>query len=282
MIATLSAGAIGVSAPDLDSAISNAQRAGFPGLEFSVEAVADAIDSLGLDAVKAKFETAGVLPTTFGPPDFRGSEDSWKEGIAQLPRLAKAAQALGVTSSATWIMPCSNDRAFDANLRFHIERIKPLADILGEHGIRFGLEFVGPKTLRDSQKYPFVHTMEAMLDMGEKIAPNVGLLLDSFHWHTSHGTVAELLNVPVNRIVYVHLNDGIEGRTPDEQIDGQRDLPGATGVIDLAAFIGALNKLGFAGPAAVEPFKSSLKDLADDDARMAVVKKSLDATLALG
>ena len=281
MYATLSAGAIGVSAPDLDSAIANAQRGGFAGLEINIAAVAESINRIGIDLTMAKFKDANVIPAVFGPPDFRGSTESWIEGLTDLPRLAAAANAIGVTRAATWIMPCSNDRNFDANLRFHIERIKPIAAILGENGISFGLEFVGPKTLRDSQKYPFVHTMEAMLDMGQKIGPNMGLLLDSFHWYTSHGTVAELAQVPKEKIVYVHLNDGIAGRTEDEQIDGQRELPGATGVIDLAGFVVTLKKIGYDGPCAVEPFKASLKELPSDDARMEAVKKSLDATLAL-
>jgi len=94
------------------------------------------------------------------------------------PRLAKAAGAIGGGRTMTWIMPCSNDLNFDANRRFHIARFRPVAEILAEHGCALGLEFIGPKTLRGSQKYPFIHTMEAMVAMGAEIGPNVGLLLD--------------------------------------------------------------------------------------------------------
>lgn len=281
MYATLASGAIGVAASDLDSSIANAARHHFRGLEINIAQVAESIDLNGIDLTVAKFEAAGVLPAVFGPPDFRGSQESWVDGLSRLPRLAAAAKAVGCHRAATWIMPCSNERAFDANMRFHIERLKPIANLLGENGISFGLEFVGPKTLRDSQKYPFVHTMEAMLEMGHKVGPNMGLLLDSFHWYTSHGTVHELRQVPREKIVYVHLNDGSSGREADEQIDGERDLPGATGVIDLTAFIHTLKELHYDGPCAVEPFKASLKELSDDEARLQAVKSSLDAALAL-
>lgn len=281
MTSTLSSGAIGVAAPDLDTLIANAHRHGFGGAEFSVNMLADYIDTHGIEDAHTKFVSKGVFPAVFGPPDFRGAESDWKAGVEATPRLARAAKAVGCTRAATWIMPCSNDREFDENLKFHIERIKPIADILGEHGISFGLEFVGPKTLRDSQKYPFIYTLEGMLEMGEKIGPNVGLLLDSFHWYTSGGTVAQLDAVPVERIVYVHLNDAIPGRGPDEQIDGERELPRATGVIDLKGFIGALKRKRYHGPCAVEPFKKSLRDLPDDQARLAAVKQALDATLSL-
>ena len=35
----------------------------------------------------------------------------------------------------------------------------------------------------------------------------------------------------------------------------QRELPGATGVIDLAQFIAALRRLGYDGPVRAEPFE---------------------------
>src|SRR5207302_2858403 len=133
------------------------------------------------------------------------------------PRLAKSAAAIGATRTFTWVMPCSNERAMDANIRFHIERFEPIAQILAEHNCRLGLEFIGPKTLRESQKFPFIHTMDAMLDLGRKIGPNVGLLLDCWHWYTSHGTVGELKKLRPEQVVYVHVNDAPAGVGVDEQ-----------------------------------------------------------------
>ena len=91
----------------------------------------------------------------------------------------------------------------------------------------------------------------------------------------------ELLHLSPNQIAYVHLNDGFEGRGADEQIDGQRELPLATGVIDLKSFIASLKQIGYSGPAAIEPFKASLKELPSDEERLRVVREALDATLAL-
>ncbi len=282
MISTLSAGAIGVNVTDLAHGIETAAAAEFEGLEFNATWLADSVDTIRAAGVMANFRSAMLVPAVFGlPVDFRNSAEAWQEGLTKLPRLAAAAASVRCRRTATWIMPCSNDRHFDDNLAFHVERLTPIAAILGDHGISFGLEFVGPKTLRDSQTYPFVHTIDGMMEMARAIGPNVGLLLDSFHWYTSHGTVADILKLKASDVVYVHLNDGYAGRGPDEQIDGERELPLATGVIDLAGFIGALKQIGFDGPAAVEPFKASLKDLPSDAARLKVVRKSLDATLNL-
>ena len=281
MLKTLSAGAIGVRHASLDEGIRAAQAHNFKGLEFNVKDVADLVDAEGADAVRARFADHGVLPAVFGLPiDWRSSDDTWQQGLESLPRLAKASQAIGCSRTATWVMPCSNDREMKENRRFHIERFKPIAAILDAAGISLGLEFIGPKTIRDSHKHDFVYTMGDMLDLGAEIGPNVGLLMDSYHWYTSHATLDELGKVKKEQIVYVHLNDAREGLEIDEQIDGIRRLPGETGVIDLKGFIRTLKAIGFDGPAAVEPFKKELDALPTDDDRLRIVSGALDKVLA--
>ncbi len=79
------------------------------------------------------------------------------------------------------------------------------------------------------------------------------------------------------RVVHVHINDAPLGIPIDEQQDLVRDLPGETGVIDIAGFLGVLRAIGYGGPVTAEPFKRELQDLPSDAARLVVVKASLDA-----
>jgi sugar phosphate isomerase/epimerase len=280
MYKTLAAGAIGVQFKSLADAVAGAQKYGFEGIEFSAAELADLIEAQGVGAAKGLFESAGVKPAVFGlSVNWRGSDAEFAQSLSAFPRLAKAAQAVGCTRTATWIMPCSNDRPFAENRMFHIERLKPIAKILSDHGISFGLEFIGPKTLRDSQKYPFIHTMDDMLAMGVEIGSNVGLLLDSFHWYTSHAELADLHALKANQIVYVHVNDAQSNLGIDQQLDNVRDLPGATGVIDLAGFMRALMKISYDGPIAVEPFKKQLAELANDGERLTNVSTALNGIM---
>ena len=62
------------------------------------------------------------------------------------------------------------------------------------------------------------------------------------------------------------LNDAPAGIPIDEQKDNTRDLPCATGVIDLKAFLGALVKIGYDGPVRAEPFKADLRRLSAEEA----------------
>lgn len=264
----LSPGAIGVSANTLEARIEAAQIGGFGGVEVDPSEIADLVEKHGAGAVAAKFAEAGLQPAGFGlPVEWRGSQDAWEEGLNNLPRLAAAAAAIEATRTMTWIMPCSNERQFEENKAFHVTRFTPVAKILGDHGIALGLEFIGPKTLRDTQKYPFIHTLGEMLAMGREIGPNVGLLLDSYHWYTSHGTMDELRALTPEQVVVVHVNDAPIGVAVDEQQDSVRDLPGATGVVDIAGFLQSLQAIGYDGPVTPEPFVD-LKALPSDTARL--------------
>jgi len=169
--------------------------------------------------------------------------------------------------------------SLEKNWKWHVDRLAPAARILADHGVRFGMEFIGTRTLREEKKHPFVHTMGRMLELGRAVGPNVGLLLDCWHWYTSGGTVEEVRSLSSEQVVYVHVNDAPAGIPRDEQQDMVRDLPGATGVIDITGFLTALKGIGYDGPLTVEPFKKELNDLPSDDDRLARVSAALDKVL---
>ncbi len=276
MYKALSPGAVGVSAPNLDAALAAAKAGGFGGVEINPSEIASLVEMEGRSDVTAKFAEAGIKPAAFGlPVEWRGGEDAWRASLNDLPRLVEAAAAIGVTRTMTWIMPCSDERQFDENKAFHITRFTPVAKILADHGLSLGLEFIGPKTLRDTQKYPFIHTMKGMLEIGREIGPNVGLLLDCWHWYTSHGTLEQLRALTPAEVVVVHVNDGPIGVAIDDQMDGVRDLPGATGVIDIAGFLQSLAAIGCDAPVIPEPFVD-LSGLPSDAARLERVGAAMD------
>jgi sugar phosphate isomerase/epimerase len=277
MYKALSPGAVRVKPRDLQDAIDLVSRHGFGGVEFSPREVIQLIESEGVDATRRRFSDAGLKPSGFGlPVDWRGDDAKWREGLANLPALAQAAQALGATRCTTWVLPSSDEREYDANYQFHVERFTPCAQVLAAHGISLGLEFIGPKTLRDTRRHPFVHQLWDMVELGQRIGPNVGLLLDSYHWYTSGATLEDLRQLRAEQVVYVHVNDAPAGVPVDEQLDQVRDLPGATGVIDIAGFLKALDQIGYHGAVVPEPFKQELAGLPSDDARLEVVRQSMD------
>ncbi|HMD49458.1 MAG TPA: TIM barrel protein, partial [Bryobacteraceae bacterium] len=141
-----------------------------------------------------------------------------------------------------------------------------------QYEIRLGIEYVGPKTAWASQKYPFIHNMAEMKELFAHMnQSNVGFVLDSWHWYTSGETKDDLLTLRGKDIVSVDLNDAPAGVPVDQQVDNKRELPAATGVIDIKAFLGSLEKIGYDGPVRAEPFNEAVRQMPPDEAASAAL-----------
>ena len=267
MYPNLGVGAIGHKA-SLTEAIGLAQKHGFRGIDFSIDEAQELAASHGVDHVRELFASKGVMAAVMGfPVEFRRDEATWQADLAALPAKAKLAQELGCKRTATWIPPGNNDRNLAENFKFHVARISPAAAILADHGIALGLEFIGPKTLRNSLTHRFIYTLEGMLAMGLAMGTgNVGLLLDVWHLYTSHGTLDQVRELDAAEVVVVHINDAPPGIDVDEQIDNVRMLPGESGVLDIAGFLDALESIGYDGPVTVEPFSKRVREMTMADA----------------
>ncbi len=189
---------------------------------------------------------------------------SWfAAALEALSGAAALAQALGAPWCATVIRPFSDERDYAANLEFHIQRLRPVAKVLAAHGCRLGLEFIGPKTLRAGHAYSFIATIEGALDLAARIGTgNVGLLVDAYHWYTSLSCRSWRRSVSLRArptLSHVHVNDAVavDARSMSNS-DLERELPGATGLIDLVGSMQAVAGTGFDGPVAVEPFSAAV------------------------
>jgi len=201
--------------------------------------------------------------------EFRKDEAKFQEGLSELPTIAKALSAAGVTRVGTHISPASDEHTYLANFTQHKTRLRQIAHILGDHQLRLGLEYVGPRTSWTRRRYAFIHTLlETQELMAEIACDNLGIVLDSWHWYTAEEDIAALHALTNKEVVAVDLNDAPAGIPVQEQIDNRRELPMATGVIDLKAFLGALITMGYDGPVRAEPFNQRLNDL-DDAAAVA-------------
>jgi sugar phosphate isomerase/epimerase len=274
----LNVGALGHSA-SFDAVCALARAHDFAGVDLD----AGFLSKLGdLTAAKDWFAQTGLKPASLSC-DVRWREaDSDADFLSSLKSLdanAALAAALGCTRSATWVMPASNTLDFKAHWSLVVPRLAQAARILAAHGMRLGLEFVGPVTLRDKFKYSFVSSMDGMLAMCAAIGPNTGLLLDCWHAYTAHVPNSDLRRLSNADVVYVHVNDAPPGIAADEQQDQVREMVATTGVIDVKGFLGAMRAIGYDGPVTVEPFSAAVKALSIDDA-VALTGRSLDKAFA--
>lgn len=282
MTINLVCGALGVKA-DQKQAIELAHRHGFE----SVEANGSYLASLGsaeLRALKSDLRSKKLVWGTSGlTVDFRGDSEKFEKGLKQLPQIAAGLRRAGVERVSTWLMPCHDELTYNRNFKQHAERLRKVGSILSDQGLRLGLEYVGTTSLLVSRKYPFVHTMAEALELTDAIGTgNVGIVLDSWHWWQAGDSLADIEGLKSKDIVLVDLNDAPLGVEKQQQQDGQRELPLATGVIDAKGFMNALNKIGYDGPVRAEPFNQPLRDLENDPACQATAKALKKAFALIG
>jgi len=215
------------------------------------------------------------------PVEFRQHDDAFRKGLAGLPKIAAGLQRAGVTRVGTWLSPSHGELTYRRNFAQHAARLREIAQVLKDHGLRLGLEYVGTQLLLVGRKYPFVHTLAETRELIAEIGTgNVGLVLDTWHWWTAGDTEADLLTLKNEDIVSVDLNDAPAGIPRELQRDNRRELPVATGVIDTAAFLKALQRLGYDGPVRPEPFNQPLNDL-DNEAACAASSAALHQAMEL-
>lgn len=237
-------------------AIGLAHRHGFD----SVEARADELARLSEDELQRLLDDLRAKGLRFGlaglPIDLRRDAQRFADGMRQLPKFAQVLQRCGVTRLGSSIVPFHDELSYSENFHQHVERIGAVARVLDDCGIRFGLEYCATPTLRHGRRQEFIHSLPQLHELLAAIgAPNLGLVLDSWHWWMSGSPAEELASLRKEEVVGVDLNDAPAGVSPEELLDRQRELPGATGVIDLAQFLGALRGLGYDGPVRAEPFE---------------------------
>jgi sugar phosphate isomerase/epimerase len=266
MTIDLVCGNIGVSANQRE-AIELAARHGFE----SVGADGAFLASLSDDQVselKSFMKAKGIVFGAAGlPVEFRRDDDQFGKGLEDLPKFAAGLHRAGVDRVATWLMPCHDTLPYLQNYRQHVTRLREVARTLKEYDVRLGLEYVGPKTSWASRRYTFIHTLAEMKELIAEInTGNVGFVLDSWHWWHAGDTVADLLALKGSDVIAVDLNDAPATVPKDQQSDGRRELPCATGVIDVGAFLKALNEIGYDGPVRAEPFNKAVNGLPKDEA----------------
>ncbi|MEK7676133.1 MAG: sugar phosphate isomerase/epimerase family protein [Verrucomicrobiota bacterium] len=266
MTICLVCGAIGVSANQVQ-AIDLASRHGFE----AVEAYGGYLASLSetqLQDLLAQMKAKGIVFGAAGlPVDFRQDDARFAEGMKGLPLLAAGLKRAGVDRMGTYLMSGHSTLTYLQNFKQHAARLRQAAEVLKDHGVRLGFEYVGTKTLRDTRRYPFIHTMAETRELIAEIGlNNVGFVLDSWHWHCARETPADILTLKNEQIISVDLNDAPDGIPVEQLIDNRRELPTATGVIDVGAFLNALRQVGYDGPVRAEPFNKALNDLPNEEA----------------
>lgn len=251
-----------VTTTDLQQYLDLAQRHGYEWVDIDLSWANEMDLASGETYVDELFASRHLSLASFGlPVDVYAEESVFNRQLAALPDVAERAFRLGATRCCTWLWPSIDERPVPYASRL-ARRFRQCAIALMPYGIRLGLEFVGPHHLRN-KTYPFVQNLDELMVFLEAVgAPNVGVLLDSYHWYTAGETAESVQRLKAHQIVHVHINDTLE--MPEVAHDGERLLPGA-GQIDLVAFLGSLDAIGYHGPISIEVLHQAPLDGSDEE-----------------
>lgn len=159
-------------------------------------------------------------------------------------------------------------------LAMHGEELKMYADWASKDNIQLAIEPISLHTL--------VRGPIEALDLIERAGSpaNVGVLLDTFHYLRSGVTEEEIRQIPIEKLLIVHINDS-EDKPLNELADTDRVYP-TLGVIDLAWTINLLKEMGYDKYLSVEIFRQEYWDRpVDENVRDSkkYLKKLLDEVL---
>lgn len=246
-----------------------ASRVGYPGCDVMLGPAMSA----GADSTKELLERLHLRPADLDfPVDFRKDDAAFRASLPKLQPASEFAAAIGCPRMMTYIMPSSDTPKAELRETYK-QRFTESARIMEKSGVRLGLEFLGPLHLRKQFKYEFIWKMPEMLEFAKECGPNVGLTLDSWHWHWAGATTGDIIAAGRERIVEVHFNDA--PNLPPEQIrDNQRLLPGE-GIINLTGFLQALQKIGYTDALSVEVFGRGLNKMTPEQAARLGLETSL-------
>ena len=125
--------------------------------------------------------------------------------------------------------------------------LSELAAIAEQYDVGLAFEFLG-------QPNCSVQTLSLADEIVKRVGrPNVGLVIDSFHFYAGGSTIDSIAAVDSDRLFIFHINDA--ENLPREQLqDRHRLLPGF-GILPLKEIAGALREIGYDRVASVEIFR---------------------------
>lgn len=224
----------------------------------AVEVPAGAFDTDQAAAqARVKMEDLGMrFGLIMAPADmYKIPDEEFDARVVEFGQWAHRASLAGCSRAYNHIWAGSDRFSYQDNFQWHAARLEKIYHVLSQEGIRYGLEFMGAKTVRDQFRYPFIHSLMGVLSLADAVSPEIGFVFDTIHWYTSGSRDDDLFYAVRHpeRIVNLHLCNPDATRSREEQDDHIRALPGENDLVDCVRILRLFEAAGYSGPVIMEP-----------------------------
>jgi hypothetical protein len=141
------------------------------------------------------------------PLDFRVEDAKFSASLSRLDVMSQICEQLNA-KRAYINVPASSSVPFQENFERYRLRVSEVADRLSGLGVRIGLAFNATGEAAKRYDNKFISTADELLTLIKMIGKsNVGLMLDTWHWHLGGGTIEGLRGLTAEQVIAVRFAD---------------------------------------------------------------------------
>jgi 2-keto-myo-inositol isomerase len=240
---------------DLETDVRAAAAAGFDYLEIWAAKLREFLKTHSVADLKDLFKDSGVKPLSINSIEQITFRDA--PAYAQIRKECEELAAVAEAIACPYIVVVPGRFPPGGLSSYEVIEVtggvlRELASIAERHNVALAFEFLG-------QKDCSVQTLELADEIVQKVnRRNIGLVIDSFHFHTGGSTIKMIDALDPKRLFIFHINDA-EDLPLDQLTDAKRLLPGL-GILKLKEMIEAFKRIGYDQTASVEIFRPEYWD----------------------
>jgi 2-keto-myo-inositol isomerase len=259
--------ALGCKGQSLLADLEACEKYGFDYIEIRFDCIRDYLKTHTLSELAAWFSSHHLKPFAYNTLIFFNQRD--EEGIKEIDEevdfILEVSKAIGMKMLITVPSFDVKDKSIREIKEEAVERLRYLSDRVGDD-MRISLEFCGAPNCSINQ---FKTAYDVVEEVGRE---NVGITLDTFHFHEMCSDLKDLEKADGKKIFAYHLND-CEDLPMGSCGDDKRLWP-EEGVINHKGIAEVLKKINFDGVCTIEEFRPEYYELSHDEN----VKKAAEVT----
>jgi 2-keto-myo-inositol isomerase len=234
---------------DLETDIRAASEAGFDWLEIWASKLRAFLKSRSTADLNDLFAAHNIKPYSINSIEritFRDAAEH-RSLLAECEDLCRVAEEIRCPYVVVVPSPLPTGASRSEVIEESTRVLGELGGIAERRGVGLAFEFLG-------QSDCSVQTLALADEIVRKVGqPNVGLVIDSFHFYAGGSTIESIDALDAARLFIFHINDAEE--RPREQLEDRHRLLPGLGILPLKEIVAALRRIGYNRVASVEIFR---------------------------